>query len=122
MKVDGRFSVKERPQDMENQSIMLNIMTSTGIKIFLLLLYCLLLIACFHLDAQVNAVEFGKNRVQFKKFKWYYYQTKNFNVYYYQNGEELAKFIAQSAEKELPQMEAAAEYSLQRQGQYYFIQ
>ncbi len=64
--------------------------------------------------AQVNAVEFGKNRVQFKKFKWFYYQTKNFNVYYYQNGEELAKFIAQSAEKELPQIEAAAEYSLQR--------
>lgn len=65
-------------------------------------------------NAQVNAVEFGKNRVQFKKFKWNYYQTNNFNVYYYQNGEELAKFIAQSAEKELPQMEVAAEYSLQR--------
>ncbi len=63
---------------------------------------------------QVNAVEFGKNRVQFKKFKWNYYQTRNFNIYYYQNGEELAKFIAQSAEKELPGMEAAAEYSLQR--------
>jgi hypothetical protein len=64
--------------------------------------------------AQVNAVEFGKNRVQHKKFKWHYYQTKNFNVYYYQNGEELAKFVAQSAEKELVPMEAAAEYSLQR--------
>jgi len=64
--------------------------------------------------AQVSSVEFGKNRVQFKKFKWYYYQTRNFNVYYYLNGEELAKFIAQSAEKELAQMEAAAEYSLQR--------
>ena len=78
------------------------------------------LISFFHLagsyfaGAQVSAVEFGKNRVQFKKFKWSYYQTKNFNIYYHQNGEELAKFIAQSAEKELPQMEAAAEYSLQR--------
>ncbi|MEO6583317.1 MAG: hypothetical protein ABIO05_03280 [Ferruginibacter sp.] len=64
--------------------------------------------------AQVNAVTFGKNRVQYKKFKWNYYQTKNFNVYYHQDGEELAKFVAQSAEKELPQIEAAAEYSLQR--------
>ncbi len=73
-----------------------------------------LLISSYFASAQVNAVEFGKNRVQFKKFKWFYYQTKNFNVYYYQNGEELAKFIAQSAEKELPQMEGAAEYSLQR--------
>lgn len=64
--------------------------------------------------AQVNAVEFGKNRVQYKKFKWSYYQTRNFNIYYHQNGEELAKFIAQSAEQELPQMETAAEYSMQR--------
>jgi hypothetical protein len=73
-----------------------------------------LLTASHFAGAQVNAVEFGKNRVQFKKFKWSYYQTNNFNIYYHQNGEELAKFIAQSAEKELPQMEAAAEYSLQR--------
>lgn len=64
--------------------------------------------------AQVNAVEFGKNRVQFKKFKWQYYQTKNFNVYFSEGGQELAKFVLQSAEKELPQIEAAAEYSLQR--------
>lgn len=64
--------------------------------------------------AQVNAVEFGRNRIQHKKFKWKYIQTRNFNVYYYQNGEELAKYIALSAEKELPQIEAAAEYSLQR--------
>ena len=74
----------------------------------------LLLTGSFFAEAQVNAVEFGKNRVQYKKFKWKYFQTKNFNVYYNQNGEELAKFIAQSAEKELPQIEAAAEYSLQR--------
>ncbi|HQW82950.1 MAG TPA: hypothetical protein PK987_00730 [Ferruginibacter sp.] len=74
----------------------------------------IIIISAMVANAQVNAVEFGKNRVQFKKFKWSYYQTNNFNIYYYQNGEELAKFIAQSAEKELPQMEAAAEYSLQR--------
>ena len=33
------------------------------------------------MNAQVNAVTFGKNRVQYKKFKWQYYQTQNFNVY-----------------------------------------
>ncbi len=84
-----------------------------GLKIILMLLiaWCLLPVAT---SAQVNSVEFGKSRVQFKKFKWHYYQTANFNIYYHQNGEELAKYIAQSAEKELPQMESAAEYSLQR--------
>jgi hypothetical protein len=64
--------------------------------------------------AQVNAVTFGKNRVQYKKLKWEYYQTQNFNVYFYAGGQELAKYVAQAAEKELPQIEASTEYSLQR--------
>lgn len=68
----------------------------------------------FMAAGQVNSVTFGKNRVQFKKFKWQYYQTPNFNVYFYQNGQELAKFVAQLAEKELPELETASEYSLQR--------
>ena len=54
--------------------------------------------------AQVNAVTFGKNRVQFKKFKWQYYHSENFNVYFYQNGQELAKYALQLAEKELKAM------------------
>ena len=65
-------------------------------------------------SAQVNSVLFGRNRVQFGKFKWQYYQTKNFNVYFYDNGQELAKYVLQAAEQELPQIEAATEYSLQR--------
>ena len=74
----------------------------------------ILLLGSYFAIAQVNSVEFGKYRVQFKKFKWKYYQTKNFNVYFNQHGQELAKYIAQCAEKELPQIESAAEYSLQR--------
>ena len=62
----------------------------------------------------VNAVEFGKNRVQFKKLKWQYYQSTNFNTYFNQNGQELAKFILQVAEEELPDIEAFTEYSMQR--------
>ena len=64
--------------------------------------------------AQVNAVTFGKNRVQYKKFKWQYYQTKNFNVYFYEDGQELAKYVLQTAEAELTDIELKAEYSLQR--------
>ncbi|MEO6329665.1 MAG: hypothetical protein ABIO55_12065 [Ginsengibacter sp.] len=64
--------------------------------------------------AQVSSVEFGKNRLQFKKFKWQYYQTQNFNSYFSQNGQELAKYVAQLAEKELPGLETFVEYSLQR--------
>ena len=78
------------------------------------LISSLLIFLGFISNAQVNAVTFGKNRVQFKKFKWQFYQTQNFNVFFNQGGQELAKFVAQSAEKELPELEASAEYSLQR--------
>jgi len=62
----------------------------------------------------INAVEFGKNRVQYKKFKWQYYQSSNFNIYFNQNGQELAKFVLQVAEEELPGIENFTEYSMQR--------
>src|ERR1700712_5337036 len=64
--------------------------------------------------AQIGTTEFGKNRVQFKKFKWAFYQTDNFNSYFSQNGEPLAKYVAQVAEQELPDLEAFTEYGLQR--------
>ena len=64
--------------------------------------------------SQVNAVEYGKNRVQFQKFKWKYYQTDNFNTYFSQDGLELGKYVAQVAEHELPQLEEFIEYGLQR--------
>ena len=69
--------------------------------------------------AQVNAVTFGKNRVQFKKFKWQYYHSENFNVYFYQNGQELAKYALQLAEKELKDIETASESSLQRRANIF---
>lgn len=65
-------------------------------------------------QAQVSSVEFGRNRIQYQKFKWEYYQTQNFNSYFYQNGEELAKFVAQVAEDELLKIEKEVEYTMQR--------
>ncbi|SJZ79188.1 hypothetical protein [Sediminibacterium ginsengisoli] len=65
-------------------------------------------------ESQVNAVEFGKNRVQHKKFAWKFYQSPNFNTYVAQGGVELGKFVAQVAEEELPSIENFVEYSLQR--------
>src|SRR6266571_4676260 len=65
-------------------------------------------------QAQVSAVEFGKNRVQYQKFKWKYYQTENFNTYFSQDGLELGKYVAQVAEGELSGIEEFVEYGLQR--------
>jgi hypothetical protein len=65
-------------------------------------------------QSQVNSVEFGKNRVQHKKFQWKFYQSTNFNTYIAQGGVELGKFVAQVAETELQPIENFIEYSLQR--------
>jgi len=65
-------------------------------------------------NAQVNSVEFGKNRVQHKKFDWKFYQSQNFNTYVSQGGVELGKFVSQVAEEELRSIENFIEYSLQR--------
>ena len=77
---------------------------------------CVSLLAFFSVysNAQVTAVQFGKNRVQFHKFKWKYYQTDNFNTYFAQDGLELGKYVAQVAEQELSQLEQFVEYGLQR--------
>src|SRR5678815_2675764 len=65
-------------------------------------------------NSQVNTVEFGKNRVQFQKFNWKFYQTENFNTYFSQDGLALGKYVAQIAEQELPGLEEYIEYGLQR--------
>lgn len=82
------------------------------IKISFLLLPAVL----FYLKttAQVSTVEFGKNRVQYQKFNWKYYQTDNFNTYFSQDGLALGKYVAQVAEKELSSIEEFVEYGLQR--------
>jgi hypothetical protein len=74
------------------------------------------LLLSFSGTAQVSSVVFGKNRVQYKNFKWRFYQTRNFNTYFSQGGLALGKFVAQVAEQELPGLEEFVEYSLQRRG------
>ncbi|MBI5373337.1 MAG: hypothetical protein HZA79_15040 [Sphingobacteriales bacterium] len=78
------------------------------------LITCLSLFFALQTAAQVNTVEFGKNRVQYQKFSWKYYQTENFNSYFSQDGLGLGKYVAQIAEAELPSIEEYVEYGLQR--------
>ena len=46
--------------------------------------------------AQVD--EFGKNKVQYKNFEWYFIQSKHFDVYFYPQEYYLAEFTAEAAE------------------------
>ena len=80
----------------------------------LCLVACFVILAGTKSNAQVSTVEFGKNRVQYQKFQWKYYQTENFNTYFSQDGLGLGKYVAQIAETELPGLEEFVEYGLQR--------
>ncbi len=50
--------------------------------------------------AQEAMEKFGKNRVQYKNFKWRYYSTENFDIYFYDGGNEIAKIATNYLEKE----------------------
>lgn len=64
--------------------------------------------------AQVSSVTFGKNRIQYRKYNWRFYQTPNFNVHFNDGGLELAKYVLEVAEEELLQLEKFTETALQR--------
>lgn len=84
----------------------------SGLVIIITIVFALFPGAQSH--AQVSTVEFGKNRVQYQKFQWKYYQTDNFNTYFSRDGLELGKYVAQVAENELAGIEEFVEYGMQR--------
>lgn len=48
----------------------------------------------------IGSREYGKNRVQYKNFDWFYYSTDNFDVYYYRGGKDYANVAIQYLEEE----------------------
>lgn len=62
---------------------------------------------------QGSNLEFGKNRVQYRDFEWFYYPTENFEVYYYQGGEQLAQYVLVSAEKNLKDIQTFFDYEVE---------
>ncbi len=67
-----------------------------------------LLLSCFATDVlgQSNLEIFGQNRVQHRKFRWKYYDTKHFRIYNYDRaGRELARYVAEQAENDIKVIE-----------------
>jgi Tol biopolymer transport system component len=61
-----------------------------------------------------NAQEpyFGKNKVQYEIFDWYYIQTENFDIYYYKDEYQLAKFAADVLEDAYLKVKEELRYDL----------
>ncbi|MCW8961825.1 MAG: peptidase MA family metallohydrolase, partial [Ignavibacteriaceae bacterium] len=56
--------------------------------------------------------QFGKNKVQYKYFDWYYVQTKHFDIYFANGGETLAEFTTHIAEDALSKIQESFKYSI----------
>ncbi|MDH5474392.1 MAG: translocation protein TolB [Cyclobacteriaceae bacterium] len=65
-----------------------------------IILYSLALFLSFQLKAQESDVTFGKNRVQYKEFKWRYFSAENFDIYFYDDGHLMAKQVSNYLEEE----------------------
>ncbi len=64
-------------------------------------------------QAQGTRTEFGKNRVQYKDFQWFYYRSPHFDTYYYKNGKELGAMVGKIAEQNLKEIENILDYQLE---------
>ncbi len=56
--------------------------------------------------------QFGKNKVQYKDFTWYYIQTDHFDIYFSQHGENLAEFTSKEAEASLASIQSSFDYRI----------
>lgn len=75
----------------------------------MLILGCQSGIAQFY---QGSNMEFGKNRIQYKEFTWFYYPSEHFDVYYYIGGEALAQYTLLSCERNLKELQDFFDYPL----------
>lgn len=86
-------------------------------KLLIRLSFCFVLLGlnpgnlCFG-QAQGTQTDFGKNRVQFKDFQWFYYHSPHFDTYYYKEGKELGAMVGRIAEQNLKEIENTLDYKL----------
>ncbi len=58
-------------------------------------------------------MDFGKNRMQYQKFEWTYFDFDRYKIYSYAGGLELARYAAVSLAKQLPLMEKHLDYQIE---------
>lgn len=80
-------------------------------KILLLALIALTQVNVF---AQINQMQFGKNRVQYHRFfdEWSEYESENFITYWYGQGRFIGQSAAQMAEMDFEDIQKTLEYRL----------
>lgn len=79
-------------------------------KYFVALCFILCSICTFFTaEAQPSLEVFGQNRIQYRKFDWKFYDATNFKIYHYdRSGKELARYVAEQAERDLAAIEKSS--------------
>lgn len=79
-----------------------------------ILLFILFILTVHHLEAQnflPTQEPFGKNRIQYRPFKWQVLTSQNFEVYFYEGGQQTATLAAQLAETDFDRVTEILGYS-----------
>ena len=79
-----------------------------------ILLFILFILTIHHLEAQnffPTQEPFGKNRIQYRPFKWQVLTSQNFEVYFYEGGQQIATLAAQLAETDFDRVTEILGYS-----------
>lgn len=63
-------------------------------------------------EASAQETNFGKNKVQYKDFDWYFIQSSHFDVYFSQGGETVADFAADMAESSYASISKSFRYQI----------
>jgi hypothetical protein len=83
-------------------------------KLYIYLIFILSFLSSSALMAQINQMEFGKNRVQYHRFfdEWSEYESENFITYWYGQGRFIGQSAAQLAELDYEEIQKALEYRM----------
>ena len=65
-----------------------------------------------------SQLTFGKSRVQYNDFLWFYFKFDKFDTYYYLNGKELAQYCAEYADKHIKDIELNLQVVLEQKIQF----
>jgi Tol biopolymer transport system component len=72
----------------------------------------LVLCLCAYGISRAQEEEFGKNKVQYTRFRWSYIQTDHFDIYFSDGGDYLAEFTATAAESAYASLSKSFRYQL----------
>ena len=65
-----------------------------------------------------SQLTFGKSRVQYSDRIWLLFRFSKFDTYYYQNGQELARYTAEYADKHIKEIERSLQSNLEQKVQF----